>query len=129
MKLLIPSLLALFFVACGDLSTPLFKISSNSSRSSVKVVNSSDVIVGSMTDSRDGQTYKTVKIGTQVWMAQNLNYKTADSYCYKDISSNCAKYGRLYTWAAAMDSAGIWSTNGKGCGYDRLCWWSTYPIR
>ena len=129
MKLLIPSLLVLFFVACGDLSTPLFKISSNSSRSSVKVVNSSDVIVGSMTDSRDGQTYKTVKIGTQVWMAQNLNYKTADSYCYKDISSNCAKYGRLYTWAAAMDSAGIWSSNGKGCGYDRLCWWSTYPVR
>uniref|UniRef100_UPI0028061827 fibrobacter succinogenes major paralogous domain-containing protein n=1 Tax=uncultured Fibrobacter sp. TaxID=261512 RepID=UPI0028061827 len=57
----------------------------------------------------------------QVWMAENLNYKTANSYCYEDKPANCHKYGRLYTWAAAMDSAGIFSNAGKGCGSGVTC--------
>ncbi len=107
--------------------------SENSSSSAMETITSSDGSVydsssNTLTDLRDGQTYKTVKIGDQVWMAENLNYETDNSFCYNDSAEYCEKYGRLYTWAAAMDSAGTWSTNGKGCGYGKTCS-PTYPVR
>jgi uncharacterized protein (TIGR02145 family) len=44
-----------------------------------------------------------VTIESQTWMAENLNYKTIDSYCYNDVLDSCAIYGRLYSKYISME--------------------------
>lgn len=80
---------------------------------------------GSLTDNRDGRTYKTIRILAKkefgdedteelVVMAENLNYvdnsqnMEGNNWCYNNDSINCLKGGRYYTWTAAMNIDPKW---------------------
>jgi uncharacterized protein (TIGR02145 family) len=73
-----------------------------------------DGCIDSFTDARDGQTYKAVCIGKQVWMAQNLNYNAPGSITYNDDPTNGTLYGRLYDFNTLMQSAAATSANPSG---------------
>lgn len=67
---------------------------------SVSVLNAQET---SFIDPRDDQVYMQIKIGNQLWMGENLNYFTENSYCYNNNDSLCSEFGRLYTWEVAKN--------------------------
>ncbi len=73
------------------LGTILFKIDAYSSDQ-----------IGFFIDNRDNKQYKWIKIGHQIWMADNLNYMSAESWIYNNLSTD--DHGRLYSWKAAVIS-------------------------
>lgn len=62
-------------------------------------------VIDSIVDPRDGNVYRTTKIGTQEWLSENLRFSTDDSRCLLNDSVLCAKCGKAYSWKEAVNAS------------------------
>ena len=76
----------------------------NSANTTVTLAGNATITANFTSTSGGGGSYESVVIRGKTWMKKNLNVETANSWCYDDDPANCAKYGRLYTWAAAKSA-------------------------
>lgn len=115
-KLLVLLCVASCFISCDDSGvsgtdgrSSAVEASSSAAVSSASATNTPywnpQVAYGTLTDARDGKSYRTIAVGDREWMAENLAYVVQrDSVeCIGRNAASCARYGRLYTWAVALD--------------------------
>ncbi len=67
-------------------------------------IDSCDFWEDKFTDSRDGNVYRFIEVAGKIWMGDNLNFETENSWCYNDNEANCEKYGRLYSIESAKEA-------------------------
>jgi uncharacterized protein (TIGR02145 family) len=110
-------------VKSGTSSTVASATFTISSGTSSTIPWNTSITYGSLTDSRDSKVYKTVKIGTQTWMAENLTFAgTSEAQVgvwYNNSADSGAKYGRLYMWSEVM--AGHASSTTSPSGVQGVC--------
>jgi uncharacterized protein (TIGR02145 family) len=92
--------------AAGTYSVTLTATNADGSATAVKNNCIKIMEYNTFTDSRDGKTYKSMKIGNEEWMIQNLDYQTpTGSYVYKSLTNYETLFGRVYDWATAQTVA------------------------